>query len=113
MIAETDLARVELDDALRELGRAAVELDRIDVAPDREKLRRAAVEAVLNTCSAETTVRLLAFATSTVYTVAWRVSGEWSLLCRGRLVKSVCMPALSWSSQIMSLRISGLYAVIV
>ena len=46
--------------------------------------------------------------TSTVYTVACRVRGEWSLLCRGRLANSRSMPARSWSSHTMSLRISGL-----
>jgi hypothetical protein len=65
---------------------------------------------VRNTCSADTTSACVPF-TLTVYTVAWRVSGEWSLLCRGSWVKSVSMPARSWSSQTISLRISGLYAL--
>ena len=68
---------------------------------------------VRKTCSAETTDAFFEESRSTVYTVAWRVRGEWSLLCFGRLVNSVSMPFLSWSSQTMSRLISGLCVVIV
>src|SRR5438128_8699755 len=44
VIAETELPSLKLDDSLEQLGRPRIDLDVVEVASNREKLRRAAVQ---------------------------------------------------------------------
>src|SRR5439155_19950019 len=47
VIAETELPSLKLDDSLEQLGRSRIDLDVVEVASNRENLRRAAVQRSL------------------------------------------------------------------
>src|ERR1700676_459688 len=44
VISETELPSIKLDDSLEQPGRSPIDFDGVEVAPNREKLRRAAVQ---------------------------------------------------------------------
>src|SRR5262245_57282283 len=79
VIAEPELAGLESDHPLQELGGACVDLDRIEVTPDREKLGRAAVERRLEHLQRGDDLRFLAIG-GVFDRVHDRVPGDWRMV---------------------------------
>jgi hypothetical protein len=112
--AYPELPRVQPHGAAGEQEGAALEGYRVEVLADGEELRGSPVQLrPVDGERGDPEAPRLASSWSTRYTLAWRVSGEWSELCLGSILKRLSMPSRSWSSQAISFLISGLYAVMV